>query len=74
MKNKEIKKTEKIRVNYLMPVHLHNFVKEQANELGIPASTMYIMIVNMYKDNLRIVDNLSLMNSEKKDLKAKVDK
>lgn len=58
MKEKEIKKTEKIRVNYLMPVFLHDFVKAQANELGIPASTMYIMIVNAYKDNLRIMDSL----------------
>lgn len=54
-----MKKTEKIRVNYLMPVYLHDFVKEEANKLGIPASTMYIMIVNAYKDNLRIIDGLS---------------
>jgi len=46
-----MKKVDKIRVNFLMPEHLHQFVKEQAAALGVPASTMYIMIVNLYKDN-----------------------
>lgn len=46
-----MKKVEKTRVNFLMPTPLHDFVKEQAALLGVPASTMYIMIVNLYKDN-----------------------
>lgn len=54
-----MEKTERIRVNFLMPVHLHDFVKEQAAKLGIPASTMYIMIVNMYKDNTAVLDGLN---------------
>lgn len=54
-----MEKTERIRVNFLMPVHLHDFVKEQAAKLGIPASTMYIMIVNMYKDNNAVLDGLN---------------
>ena len=36
-------------INITMPSHLHDFVKSQANELGIPTSTMYVMIVNDYK-------------------------
>lgn len=61
-----MKKIDKTRVNITMPTHLHDFVKSQADELGIPASTMYIMIVNAYKDNLRIVDTLSKMDHTKK--------
>lgn len=42
---------KKIRVNFMMPEHLHAYVKELADDLGIPTSTMYIMIVNLYKEN-----------------------
>lgn len=58
---------EKTRVNFMMPVHLHEFVKEQAQSLGIPTSTMYIMIVNLYKDNkiaMKALSTLRESNSE----------
>lgn len=62
----KMKKIEKTRINITLPVHLHEFVKGQADELGIPASTMYVMIVNAYKDNLRIIDTLGKMDHKKK--------
>lgn len=64
-----MKKVEKTRINITMPTHLHEFVKSQANELGIPASTMYLMIVNAYKDNLRIMDSLENVGKNNKYLK-----
>ncbi len=51
-------KAEKTRINITMPSHLHDFVKSQANELSIPTSTMYVMIVNDYKNSLRIMSSL----------------
>ena len=51
----------KIRVNFMMPEHLHEYVKELASSLGIPASTMYIMIVNLYKDNSTAVKALKTL-------------
>jgi len=61
-----MKKAERIRVNFLIPAHLHEFVKEQADKLGIPASTMYTMIVNMYKDNTAVLDGLTKLENPKK--------
>lgn len=42
---------KKTRVNISMPTDLHEYVKEQANKLGIPASTMYVIIINQYRMN-----------------------
>ena len=43
-------KVKKIRVNFLIPEELHEFVKGQADVIGVPYSTMYLMIVNSYKE------------------------
>lgn len=62
---------KKIRVNYMMPEHLYDFVKSEAENLGIPMSTMYIMIVNAYKDSstalqaLKNIDDVSKMAKNK---------
>jgi len=61
---------KKIRVNYLMPEHLYHYVKDEAAKLCIPMSTMYIMIVNSYKDSntaldaLRNIDETSRLNKK----------
>ena len=62
---------KKIRVNYMMPEHLYDFVKSESENLGIPMSTMYIMIVNAYKDSstalqaLKNIDDVSKMAKNK---------
>lgn len=55
------KMSEKTRINIAMPNELHDFVKFRAKKLGIPISTMYVIIVNQFKaneDNLRTLENL----------------
>lgn len=55
----------------MMPEHLYDFVKSEAENLGIPMSTMYIMIVNAYKDSstalqaLKNIDDVSKMTKNK---------
>ena len=63
---------KKIRVNFQMPEHLHAYVKELADDLGIPTSTMYIMIVNLYKDNSTAMKALKALQ-DKQDEPKKVD-
>lgn len=41
----------KTRINISMPNDLHEYVKEQAKKLGIPTSTMYVIIINQYRMN-----------------------
>lgn len=58
---------EKLRINISMPTDLHEYVKEQARKLGIPASTMYVIIINQYKandDNLRVLQNLKTFTNK----------
>lgn len=64
---------KKARVNFLMPIQLHEFVKEEAAKLGIPASTMYIMIVNLYKDNNTAMQALRTIQEAQKEVKINED-
>jgi len=64
-----MKKVEKSRVNFLMPTPLHEFVKEQAAAIGVPASTMYIMIINLYKDNNTAMQALRTIQESQKEVK-----
>lgn len=45
-----VNKVKKIRINFLIPEDLHEFVRNQAESIGVPYSTMYLMIVNQYKE------------------------
>ena len=54
-----------------MPVSLHEFVKEQANALGIPMSTMYVIIVNSYKESNTALEALKNMEEVQKVVKKK---
>lgn len=56
----------------MMPEHLHAYVKGLADDLGIPTSTMYIMIVNLYKDNSTAMKALKALQ-DKQDESKKVD-
>lgn len=60
---------KKIRVNFMMPEHLHEYVKEMAENLGIPTSTMYIMIVNLYKDNSTAMQALKTLQEAQEGVK-----
>ena len=60
---------KKIRVNFMMPEHLHEYVKEMAESLGIPTSTMYIMIVNLYKDNSTAMQALKTLQEAQEGVK-----
>jgi len=66
-----MKKVERTRINLFMPNPLHEFVKEQANALGIPMSTMYVMIVNSYKDSNTALQALHNMEDVSKLVKKK---
>ena len=58
-----------VRVNFMMPEHLHEYVKEMAENLGIPTSTMYIMIVNLYKDNSTAMQALKTLQEAQEGVK-----
>lgn len=60
---------KKTRVNFMMPEHLHEYVKEMAENLGIPTSTMYIMIVNLYKDNSTAMQALKTLQEAQEGVK-----
>lgn len=62
---------EKARVNFLMPIYLHEYVKEQAAKLGIPASTMYIIIVNSWKDSNTALEALKNIDDVQKGVNKK---
>ena len=62
---------KKVRVNFLIPEHLYDFVKSQADYLGIPMSTMYLIIVNAYKDSNTALEALKNMEEVQKVVKKK---
>lgn len=52
-----------------MPTPLHEFVKERAAAIGVPASTMYIMIINLYKDNNTAMQALRTIQEAQKEVR-----
>ena len=57
----------KTRINIGMPTELHEYVKVQAEKLGITTSTMCVIIVNQYTlndDNIKLLQNFKAVSDE----------
>lgn len=57
----------KTRINISMPTDLHEYVKAQAKKLGIPASTMYVIIINQYRMNDDAMQTFKALNNLSKE-------